>query len=395
MKILFVYEWLVKAGAQRYLYELVSALKSRGHEVGVVCGINSSCENTVNIEHYFFELKKEKVSLYPLIAFKEKNKSIRFRVLSRLLDSIDYRLNIDFLSRYFDVNNFQKIEFLFNKYDRIEIIDFNTYLNLKTIIDKYLHKTNVHILCSTLQFTENFLLKFNNDFGYNICYPFNNQVDEFKKSSLKINSLLHLPLSIDFSDFKQINTFQLNGDKINIGVFTRIAFNKNIDIFVFAIFTLLSKFKKSNIYLKVFGFVEHEDYKKSLTNLIHFYQLNDYISFENQTNDFRECIIEHNLSLAWFHFSGDFPGYAGIEVASIGLPSIFFNVTWETETPKDFPLLVVSDIDSLVFQTIKLVQNNEYLKETIFSQMNYLKSQCDVTKNIVLFENFLNKNIFY
>jgi hypothetical protein len=390
MKILFVYEWLVKAGAQKYLFEIVRSLKLKGYEVGVVCGINSSNKKVDNKEYYYFKLKNEGVKLYPLITNRAHKNSFVKKFIKRIEDSIEFRLGYNFFSKYFDFNNLKKIESLFSKYDRIEIIDFNTYLDLKLSIDKYIHKSDIHILCNVLQFQNNYLDRFNCKSGYNICYPFKSQLNEFNLSSLKINTTLNFPLSIEFKHLNKININNIQNGKLNIGIFTRIAFNKNIDLFILTLFTLISKYKKNNFHLKIFGFIEHQDYYKSLNNLINFYQLNDNISFENHSEDFNTTITVHNLSLAWFHFSGDFPGYAGIEIASIGLPSLFFNITWKTEVDKDIPLIVVSDIDSLCVETIRLIENLEYNNQVVNSQISFLKNKCDIKKNILIFEKFIS-----
>jgi hypothetical protein len=392
MKILFVYEWLVKAGAQKYLYEIVIALKSRGYDVGVVCGINSSNQKVINKEFYYFKLKKEGVKIYPLMNFRANKKSFFKKKIERIIDSFEYRSGYKFFSKYFDFNNLKKIESLFSEYDRLEIIDFNTYLDLKLSVDKYIFKSDIHILCNVLQFKDNFLKRFNCETGYNICYPFKSQLNEFKLSNLKLNKSFNFPLSIEFKNFNLINIRNIQKGSINIGIFTRIAFNKNIDLFILTLFTLISKYKRNNFNLKIFGFIEHQNYYNSVLNLINFYQINDYISFENHSDDFNKTIEDHNLSLAWFHFSGDYPGFAGIEIAALGLPSLFFNVTWKTDVDSDFPLKVVSDIDSLSTETIKLIEDQEYMNQIIYSQIEFLRDKCDITKNILNFEKFILNN---
>ena len=395
MRILFVYEWLVKAGAQRYLYEIVRSIDKKKFEVGVLCGINSPNQHAKIKEDYYFLLEKEKVKMYPFLEFRTKPQvSSKKRLLHKIEDSLDYRLGVKLRNKKVN-NNTSKINELINSYDRIVVIDWYTYLNLKNILDKCIHKVDVHILCNALQYNENIYENFTQSLNYNFFYFNNLQPKEFKAGGLHNTTNHFLPLLIEADDYKLLPISPPNlNEEINIGVFTRIAENKRIEVYIFSLLLLINKYKRKNYKLKIFGFIQSQEYKKYLDGLITFHQLNDYIEFKGHSDSISDSIIKENVKIGWLPAVGESIGYAGIEIALFGLPCIFMPVELFPETiDKNIPLLIINNMDEFVSKTIETIEDTENYSLFCKKQSEYIKNKHDSSKHIHFFESYLENKL--
>jgi len=392
VKILFIYEWLVKAGAQTYLFELIKAINKDKFDVSVLCGQKSPDPFASPKEYYYFEIKNLGVKMFPYLGTSSNPPlPIHKKFWKKFLNISSRKLKLSVSKYLVKKDEFQdKINELVLSQDHVVVIDFYTYNSLKTIIDKVL-KPEVHILCDTFQYKDDIFKYFDKTREYTFFYYNTGILPALKKSFNSDSTFQHLPLILNTESLKIIPLKKINkNEEINIAVFTRIAPNKRLEYFILAFHLLCNKYSDLKFRLKIFGFIQSNSYYESILGMIAFYRLEEFIDFEGHSEHMAESILQKNIAIAWHIHSTSSPGYAGIEVAATGLPCLYYEAGNLNDNDHS-PLKKFKRIDLFAEETVKLIEDEGLYNDYSVKQRNYIINHFDIENYISMLEKYWSK----
>lgn len=412
-KLLFVIRSLQKAGAEKYLYELIKHLDKEQFEVEVLT--TDDMDNQEFPHFYYYELIKLNIKIHTLCyTVQNITFSSLFCFSSSLVskfNSLDQRIGAKFplLKKGIDLPlrtlnyirrrqlEYNKIKYLSKKFDGVILIDALFHDNIRRYIYPKVY-FETHLMCHQAQFDESFKLykTYCRDKSHNFVYIDDVQIQELEKQHVKIASKFKFPLSIDFNELNSISLTEdsLQNKEINIGVFTRINRIKPLDTVINA-FSILKKLN-SNVKLKLFGFIQDESYYEKLMELIQFLDLENEISFEGHSENMMKSIENRNIKLVWGLSIFNFVGYAGTELCLNGVPMILNNID---STNLQLPLNDSNSMPPYFFNANKLamytndVLNNNRLSDLLKKEITFYRENNNLLENVLKYQVYLNNQI--
>lgn len=385
--LLIVVTSLQAAGAEKYAYELSRTLDRKKFNVEILT--TDDVFRNIEFPHIYYEkIIKLGIKVHTCL-FKPKDKVFLNNYVSKLpvIKYALYRYN-----RYLQNNGYKKkMTKLFDKQDIVILIDAPQLILIKDYI-KPTSYLETHLMCHQSQFKNS--LKIYKDFDplqkYNFVYIDDLQLIEAKEQNVTIGNVFKLPLSIELNEEIKIIDKSEVSTSFNIGVFTRISFNKPINNIIKAFKELSYLNPKYKLY--IFGFIQDEAYFLKLQNLIKKYDLEDKIFFEGHSSDMYKSCIKYNIILVWVISIYDFIGYAALEICLKNVPIVLSNID---DNEKNKPIDNESSIPPYFYNTNKLAVYTNYLIEN--NLLNELRTkekekcllECDLIKNVSNYEKHL------
>lgn len=344
IKVLFIVNDFFQAGAQRYAYETHLSINQDLFDVEFLCvtDLNSSKD----WEDYYYPLHKKLGSKITFLNSFAPYSFFRYKFLSKVISRIpNLNLRSNKLLKYFE------------KFD--SIIWFGEY-----ILTSLIQNTNSNIILKSITILMSFKFqgfhsyaKYPKDYKYFFASSFDDE-EQVNHELMDFDNYEHIyfPLALNFATSK--NQFHFHNNEIKkIGIFTRFATDKPLDIFLFA-FHLLS-LKMKNIELHLFGNGNPEIL--GLPGLISRLGLETKVFFRGHQADIVEKAKEEMLDLVWFQGYKNRPaGYAGLDICTTGIPQVLWDFSSSKEKSEGemiYPLhknLIEFVADSLKVLTDKL-----------------------------------------
>lgn len=362
-KILFIYEDLVQAGAQRYMYELINLLDERKFEIHILCGRNSNSARKDWKELYYFMLKNKGFIMHRLMLNSIRNTPFYIQTGLKNFDDLFNKIS-RFIYERISFTRQYKIKKLLKIVDWITIFDHYTYSYIKKF-NLPESKFDIHLMSHYFQDNKMFspFDKGKKHIFFIFCMKQKQEALKYGNLSSS-NTFQFLPLLINLRN--RANLYQklpVDETKVfKIGLFTRLDSNKMIEPFLIALKTIVSQHpSKCKLYI-IGNKTRNPNYTEHIKRFITFLSLEKNVKLEGHIDNLESFIFQKNIHVSWHYSAGNTIGYSGIEVASYGIPSSFYSILPPNE--KDVNDIHYSpDITSFVNRTMKLLTNHKFHKE--------------------------------
>lgn len=406
IKLLFVLENLRKAGAQKYLFEIIMLLNKENFEIQILCGLATKIKDDKLKQEYYQIYKDMGMELYPLIGSREAGMLlIPFSFTSQL-----YRLSV-FGKLFIKLNRLlnpylykllygKKVKEVIKQADKIIAVDFYTYNIVKPHLTnkEKTTKLDIHLLCHAKQFP-NMYQSFEKNLSFNFFYFDSQQRDEAIQAGLGNSCFRYQPLLLSTGSIGQAYRELPKGKEIiHIGVFTRLSgFDKPIDVFILAFHSLIVANKKINAQLDIIGEnTLDEKYVNHLKNLIRFHDIEDKVKFHGHQSNLVLFLEQNEIHLSWQHSIGSTLGYASLELIALGIPVCAFSFynTGKIES-NNYMAFNIPDFINLNLEILNDEQKrkNHYKNQVKFLQENHNSSLFDDFWNNYFSQQSINKCI--
>lgn len=329
-KILYIITGLQKAGAEKYLYELVSSIDKNKFEVEILTTKNVYLNS--EFPHYYLKPIEElgikiHTKLYPksidwLDSFKGKK-----GFLPKIFNFLSEQIN-----GYFKRRHQNSLKIFFHQFDLISLIDALHFKKIKySLSDDIFFET--HLMCHQSQFNFNIYKPYKKNKPLNFVYIDQVQIDEIKQKGFSIDHAHHFPLSLNDNELAENSKYnhQNHKSQYKIGLFARINRSKPLNI-VLKAFQLVHQ-TNSSVDLHLFGFIQDADYHVELLKEIKELKLENNVFFEGHSPDMLQSVVEKNIDLVWVISIFDFVGFAALELSSNGIPLILNNIEAQSFKP--------------------------------------------------------------
>lgn len=372
MKILFITTEFWNAGAERYLFEIDASISKDLFNTSIL-SLRDLKSDTSKDDYYYNKHVELGTQIYFLNTVNIRRKpTIKERLKRKLFGTIlpnERKPLIDFLAQF----------------HRLIFIGEYTYPFLSRWLTEDNKKTSyICVVNSIYQVFDNYI-KYNKDEKVQFISGFTEEEGKVEFGGFKNYSHLYFPLSIKCNNKAML--WKTYNHKIKrIGIFTRLTSHKPLDIFYYALHILLKN--KKDVQLYVFGNGNPENFE--FNRCIKYLSLENFILFKGHQNNIIQAAIDYEIDLVWFHGYHAFPGgYASFDLASIGVPQLFWNFTPNSKKSlcSDFPMF--NDLIDFTLKSKEVLENYEIAKELGIKQFEHITRHRDMNKNIVDFEKLM------
>jgi len=399
-KLLFVHPWLVEAGSQKFLFEIVKHIDKSKFDIGVLCGTESPNTDSIRPETYYFKIKGLGVPLYPLIQLGTNN-TVSPKSMHPLLryakDVFKYRFGIE-LKKEQKQEDSKSLEWLsacadvMKDYDKVVFVDVYLFQSFQKIIDEFSIPYTFIVTGTSNQFENNYKY-LNGDKNYDFVYFTEQIVTDIAQRLPGKHRFSHLPLGTDNNSMR-IKEIPEEPELWNIGIFTRLHPSKHIEMFIQAFYELITSVKNpSRFRLTIVGAEDDKHYTETIKSLIRFMELTDYVVFAGHSTDLIATVDQHSINIGWMHTMYDTTGYVGIELCKAGLLGVFWNVSnpWNTRMhiSEEHQIYAHRSISSFVDHTLLLTNDIKYRSEIGQAQHDYFSTHHNIENVIGDFEKFI------
>ncbi|HEY4304186.1 MAG TPA: glycosyltransferase [Gemmatimonadaceae bacterium] len=307
IRILFVLSQLVQHGSERYLFELCKAMDKERYDVEVLT-------RPIAVKHHYYypllealgiRIRRRLISrrflIYPIKPLYRSSSVVRsvVGVLHRVLMRVAYR-------RFFD------------SYDLIAVVGIETYCDaLAPLLDDS-PAVVIHHVNHRFQFERDYFAECRQK---HIVVLDEQQMAEVRDSALHDAELFHFPLSMDLSDRPKVPiALPRAGEPVRIGVVSRLYRDRPNEP-LFRCFHALLRHTDAVLYF--YGGGDASQYYALLDEL----KIRDRVIFAGHQRDLAGAIVRDQLSMLWLVSMGTSISYGSIEVASLGMPMVFWNMS--------------------------------------------------------------------
>lgn len=381
IKILFITNHLFQGGAERYIFEVFRALDKDKFEVGLLV------PHQVDEKHYYYSRLRE-------LGLPIYRKLPRFRYFKGSLFGLYNR--ISGLERFVEMvqKPWLRLKFrhLIKPYDLICINLIENYYTVQHLLEDN-RQIIVHLMSNKFQYSYDLYADCLPDRQYRFVLMDPRQREEIQDSPCAHADTVYVPLSLDFNEREYIYKLPVQPDPVKIGIFMRVSVDRPIE-FLFYCFQMLLQNVEATLH--IYG---GQGYGRGNPGMFYrtldFLRIRDKVIFEGHRENLEETLREDNLSLVWMTSHGPTLGYASIEIASFGMPVVFWNLSsasyeevleqtrgavhsfWQVTEFVNFNRRILTDPECL----INLGKN---LRE-------YVIDENDISKNIKILEDYYLK----
>jgi len=372
IKLLFVVKGFSRAGAERFVYEIDSALDKENYEVTILCLEKESKINSNSIPYY----KSKHINLGSKIVFLDTF-LITYTPIRRIISKINkvifkqvYESNIDT-----EVFNSYLLQF-----DVISWIGEYTFFN--SLAKENLNKSLIHIMSARFQ-NPNLYKNFDFEYPYNFVSGFHEHEHAHEFMEFKKINHYYLPLLLKIPFEKKPWNF-INSPVKKIGIFTRLDRYKPLDPFFYS-FQLLQE-KLPNCELHVFGNGDPE--KEGMTRYLKNLGITDFVFFRGHQENILETVLNENINLSWFqgHNNNKPGGYAGFDLCTTGTPLVCWDFMEKPIDPFNEVYPHYKSITQFVAKSYELLTNSESAEKLSILQFDHISSERNVEKHIHVLE---------
>lgn len=350
-KILFIVSDFFQAGAERYAYEINSALDKDKFEVTILSKNTERIEKSDWKRYYDKRHEKLGTSIVYIDAFLHKRRYIRNKLRGFLKLSRIPRIKQEELASFLD--NFDLIHWM------------GEFLFFEGLEDTLLKKSLINVM--TVKFQKPDLYhRFDFNYEYNFISglsseAFSNETEEFRSTK-------HWTFPLIFRATSDSGIWKFSDDSIKkIGIFTRIDKSKPLYPFLSA-FHLL-KNKMPNVELHIFGTGDPE--AEGINNFLRDLDIMDKVFFRGHQKDIKETALKEKIDMSWYQgYHGQPAGYAGLDICSIGVPLICWDFHKDTHDYKQDIYPHYKNLENFVKESYEVLTNRTKAEELSERQRN-------------------------
>lgn len=371
-RVLFVVAEFWQAGGERQTYEIHKSLTNKGYDIHFLSLLPLKSDITKEDYYYYKNIELGAKVDFLLDIKKEPNYSIKHKVLNRL-GLIKLPITHDLVSDYLDQFNviFSMGEYVFPS------------------IEKYLSKSafkNTHIFIqhSIFQVPEKFN-SYDKSKAYNFISSFFPEETRLEFAKFTNYNHIFFPLSINI---KNDTSYKIRENKKTktLGIFTRLAKSKPLDVFFYALHIILSQ--GEDVILNVYGSGDPNELE--LNRIIKQLSIQDRVFFKGHQTEMIKTALDEEVDLVWFHSYYGFPGgFASFDFCASGIPQLFWNFTpnYKHEEYPEFPSF--SNLLEFVDKTTYLLRNKNELERLGQKQKAYILKNRNINNYIQDIEKLL------
>lgn len=305
IKVLFVVTSLYRAGAERFAYEIDSALDKNKIQTTIFCKELKNEISDIWKERYY---ENRHLELGTSIVYKDVFLYKKKTFFNRLQSYISKKLKINNIKK----SNTNLFDFL-NSFDVIHWMGEYAYIH--NVTDDIKNKSIINIMSARFQ-NDNIYEYFDFNKHYNFCSGFKNDELDYELNQFDNYNHTFIPLVLKMNPVGK--QWRFTDEKKKIGVFTRIDRYKPLDPFLYAFHLLLDKMPNCELHFFGNGNPKNE----GIIDIIERLNIKDKVFFRGHQDNIATTVFEENISLSWFQgYNNDRPaGYAGIDICITGLP---------------------------------------------------------------------------
>ena len=378
IKILFVVKGFARAGAERFVYEIDSALNKEKFEITILCLEKELKINSKSARQYY---KNKHIELGSKILFIDPF-LITYTITRRIISKIKKKY---FKKKYEDYIEADLFNNYLLKYDVISWI--GEYTLFKTLTKENLNKSLIHIMSARFQ-NPDLYKNFDFHHKYNFVSGFHesehiHEFEEFKE----INHYF-LPLLLKIP-FQQNPWYYINSDIKKIGIFTRLDKYKPLDPFFYSFQLLLEKLPNSELHIFGGGDPEKEGVTRYLKNL----GITDSVFFRGHQENIIETVLNEKINLSWFqgHNNNKPAGYAGFDICSTGTPLVCWDFMEKPIDPFNEIYPHYKSTTQFVAKSYELLTNAASAEKLSLKQFNQISSERNSENHIRILEEIYAK----
>jgi glycosyltransferase involved in cell wall biosynthesis len=281
-----------------------------------------------------------------------------------------------------ELNNF------FDPYDLICFIQIETYYILQNFLNNN-SKIIIHLMSHQVQYKEPLYTECLPNRNYRFVLADQNQQRDLSGSMTESAESQHIPLVLDMKDRNLVYKVP-SGSPFKIAVFTRLSTEKPIEFFLYALHDLL---QTNDVTLHIYGRGNPNVYSHTLNML----QIQNRVFFLGHKDNLERTITQDRIGIGWMLSADSYIGYASIELASFGLPLIFWNLF---ESSYNVILSQTNgaihsfqnNSDFISFNKVTLKYSDRLI--TLGKRLrDYVTSENNIDKHISCLEDFYQKSI--
>lgn len=375
VKVLFVVAGFYRAGAERFAFEIDSALNKDKFDLTILALEKEGDVSQLWGVRYYEERHK---LLGTKIKYIDDFINQKYLEKDRFRNRIKRRLNLFPRNLKYWKSEFYKY---LNEFDVIHWMGEYIYIN--AVPEIVLKKSLIHMMTAKFQ-KRSLYDAFDHDLPYNFCTPFKDDELKVELSQFKKYNTVFVPLVLDTKQKNKEWKFQELQPK-KIGIFTRLNSFKPLDPFFYSYQLLLDQMP--NCELHIFG--TGDPLKEGMIDSLERLGIRDRVFFRGHQEDIVKTALSENLSLSWFQgYNNDRPaGYAGIDICTIGLPLICwdFYATPTRESNVIYPHF--KNLNQFVSYTVDVLTEKKVAEELSLLQYEDVMRNRNIKDHISVIEN--------
>lgn len=309
LKLVFVISQLVQGGSERYLFELCRALNPSRFEVEILFR-----QRPRKSDYYYWKLKELGFTIHTQLPIRRNFARLfprlaKTRVWKGAEDAVFAGLLRLQLSSFFD------------RYDVINIIQIENYHHLRDFLRGDPRKV-VYLMSNGFQYDHDIYAACNRDEHHHFVIMDPDQEQDLARSETDFSyEVRYFPLLMDFTEHPRIEFAPpVGSDPVHIGCFIRLSTERPLEP-LFHCFERLVRTRDA--VLHVYGSGDPSMFIPMLDRL----GIRDRVVFEGHQVDMRAAVVRDGVSIVWMTCHGVVLGYASLEVASFGIPMVFWNLS--------------------------------------------------------------------
>ncbi|EKT4519570.1 glycosyltransferase [Flavobacterium psychrophilum] len=373
VKVLFVVGSLCRAGAERFAYEIDTALNKKKIQTTIFC-LELENEISHNWKERYYD--KKHLELGTPIVLKDKFLDKKKTFIDRLEGYLYRKLKITKPKK----PNSDLVAFL-NSFDVIHWMGEYTYI--QSIPKNIQNKSLIHIMSARFQ-DDTIYKSFDFSNHYNFCSPFKKEELLYELNLFKDYNHTFIPLVLKMNNLN--NQWKFNHEPIKkIGIFTRLDRYKPLDPFLYAFHLLLDKMP--NCELHIYG--NGDPKTEGIIGIIERLNIKEKVFFRGHQDNIVETVFKENLSLSWFQgYNNDRPaGYAGIDICTTGLPLLCWDFHPKPNNIVNTIYPHFKNLNEFVNYTLEILNDKE--KAIVLSENQFKQTKKD--RNIDLYIQVLEQ----
>ncbi|HEY9869902.1 MAG TPA: glycosyltransferase [Candidatus Obscuribacterales bacterium] len=270
----------------------------------------------------------------------------------------------------------------FDRFDIIDAMGVEYYLWVQDLLPDN-DRVIIHIMTPLAHYETSPYTQCHPARDYRFLLLFEEAVEEVAALPFKSIETLVLPHLYDFADTPQLEIKSHLSPPFHIAIFTRLDPSKPIVPLLESFYELR---KDLDVHLHIFGRGEQAVYNSLIDRL----GLRNWVTFEGHTTSLELAVKDKRIALAWGLYYGSPGGYAGIELAALGVPVLLWNLSRRADEDVfktwDGLVRVFSTPEDLARATGDLLRNKATLLEFAASQQKLVRERYDVRRHISVLE---------
>ncbi len=377
IKLLFVVKGFSRAGAERFVYEIDSALNKANFDVTILCLEKESKINSNSIPYY----KGKHIALGSKLLFIDS-----FLITSSPIRRIVSKIKKVLFKKVYESNIATEV---FNNYLlQFEAISWiGEYTFFKALSEKNLAKSLIHIMSARFQ-NPDLYKNFDFDYPYHFVSGFHASEHSYEFEGFKKMKHSFLPLLLKIP-FEQNPWKFIDSPIKKIGIFTRLDKYKPLDPFFYSFQLLLEKLP--TVELHIFGGGDPD--KEGMTRYIKNLGLSDSVFFRGHQENIIETVLNEKINLSWFqgHNNNKPAGYAGFDICTTGTPLVCWDFMEKPIDPFNEVYPHYKSITQFAAKSYELLTNAESAEQLSIQQFNQISSERSSEIQIHILEDIYAK----